>query len=149
MKTKKKIKTVIVPLKLVRIEKNGCHLTLSLLVNKCKALMVVDTGASQTVFDKSRVEELLGHDNFEDVSVLSTGLGTSSMKSHMVKIPQIDIGRLQVKNKKFVVLDLSHVNRAFEMMKIKPVDGVIGGDLLKKYKAVIDYGKKEMVLKIP
>jgi hypothetical protein len=32
------------------------------------------------------------------------------------------------------------------MMKMKPIDGVIGGDILKKYKAVIDYGKKVMVL---
>jgi hypothetical protein len=29
---------------------------------------------------------------------------------------------------------------------MKPIDGVIGGDILKRMKAVIDYGKKEMKL---
>ncbi|OQA10334.1 MAG: hypothetical protein BWY67_01178 [Bacteroidetes bacterium ADurb.Bin397] len=46
-----------------------------------------------------------------------------------------------------VLLDLSHVNQSYEILKLKPVDGVIGGDLLKRYEAIIDYSKKTLVLK--
>ncbi len=49
----------------------------------------------------------------------------------------------------FICLDLANINQSFELIKIKPVDGVIGGDFLLQYKAVIDYGKKQMKIFVP
>jgi len=44
------------------------------------------------------------------------------------------------------VLDLAHVNKSYERLEIEAIDGVLGGDILNDYKAVIDYDKKELVL---
>ena len=52
-------------------------------------------------------------------------------------------------NYKTILLDLSHVNNSYEQIKLKPVDGVLGSDLLLKYSAVIDYDKKILKLKFP
>lgn len=135
-----------IDLKLIRIDKNGCHLSLSGKINGRKANLIIDTGASQTVFDKNRIGLFLGHEEFEKVHSLSSGLGTSSMESHLVKVPGLMIGDLEIKNEKMVLLDLSHVNQSYEMMNKKPIDGVIGGDILKKYRAVIDYPRKKLTL---
>jgi len=139
-------KKFIIKLKLIHIDRNGCHLSLIGKINGKKAHLIIDTGASQTVFDKNRIAMFLGHEMFEKVESLSSGLGTSTMESHLVKIPGFKIGDLEFKNEKMILLDLTHVNQSYEMMKLKPIDGVVGGDILKKYKAKIDYGKKELTL---
>ena len=61
--------------------------------------------------------------------------------------PVIKIGELEIENYRTVLLDLSHVNASYEQVGLKPVDGVLGSDILKMYKAVIDYEKKIVKLK--
>lgn len=143
-----KSKKVKIKLKTIRIDKRGCHLAIAGKINGKKAHLILDTGASQTVFDKTRIEDFLGHNEFEKVESLTTGLGTNTMESHLVKITGLKLGEMEFKNEKMVLLDLTHVNQSYELMNMKPVDGVIGGDILKKYNAVIDYGKKMLTLTI-
>ena len=142
--TRKKIHRI--PIRLIKIEQNGCHPLVSARINGKRIRMVIDTGASQTVFDHDRIQQILGKDSMEKIKVLSAGLGTSKMKSMLVRIEKLQVGDLVFKDSGFVALDLSHVNKSYEMMGMKPIDGVIGGDILKRMKAVIDYGKKEMKL---
>jgi len=53
------------------------------------------------------------------------------------------------KNKVNIVLfDLIHVNEALSAHNSLPVDGIIGADILKKSKAIIDYEKSCMYLKL-
>ncbi|MFN5323924.1 MAG: retropepsin-like aspartic protease [Bacteroidota bacterium] len=142
-------KSVRIPIRLLKIEQNGCHPIVSAKLNNKSIRMVIDTGASQTVFDKTRIEKLLGKEALEHIKILSAGLGTSKMKSMLVRVKKLKLGDMVFVDNDFVVLDLSHVNNSYAMMGMKPIDGVIGGDILKRAKAVIDYGKKEMVLRMP
>ena len=136
----------VIKLSLIRIDKHGCHLVVKGKIGRRNVRLVLDTGASQTVFDQNRIGTYIGHEDFEKIQSLSSGLGTNSMQSHVVKIPGFKLGDLEIKNDKVVLLDLSHVNESYGMMNMKPIDGVIGGDILKKFKAVIDYGKKTLTL---
>lgn len=138
------MKTVI-PIKALKLE-DGFHLLINVRVNGKAARLLIDTGASKTVFDKGRCIQFLSADKFEKHDKLSTGLGTSSMKSHLAVISKITLGKINIKNYKTVVIDLSHVNVAYAQMDQKPIDGVLGSDILKRYKAVIDYGKKKLIL---
>jgi predicted aspartyl protease len=138
---------VIIPIKLLKLE-DGYHLLVNIRVNGKSARLLIDTGASKTVFDKERIAQFLSEDKFEKHDKLSTGLGTSSMKSHLAVIENITLGKIGIKNYKTVVIDLSHVNVAYAQMKQKPIDGVLGSDILKKYKAVIDYGNKVLKLQV-
>ena len=97
------------------------------------------------VGDSGALKKFLKEEKFESHDKLSTGLGTNDMKSHLVVIDKMKIGKTEIKNYKTVVIDLSHVNVAYKQMKQKPIDGVLGSDILKKYKAVIDYGKKKLI----
>ncbi|MDB5141825.1 MAG: clan aspartic protease, partial [Mucilaginibacter sp.] len=45
------------------------------------------------------------------------------------------------------VLDLSSINIAYRQLNHPEVLGVLGGDILMKYKAVIDYGKETIRFK--
>jgi len=43
---------------------------------------------------------------------------------------------------------MSHINNALSEKKINPIDGIIGADVLKKSKAVLDYKTNRLYLKL-
>ena len=143
---------ITIPIKILKLE-DGFHLLVNIRVNGKMARLLIDTGASQTVFDKERIVNFLKKEKFEKHDKLSTGLGTSNIKSHLAVIEKISLNKIvrkdsfgEIKNYKTVVIDLSHVNTAYKQMNQKPIDGVLGSDILKKYNAVIDYGKRKLTL---
>ncbi|HTL80612.1 MAG TPA: retropepsin-like aspartic protease [Bacteroidia bacterium] len=137
---------IVLPIKLLKIEGDGFHLSVKIRVNGKSANMIVDTGASKTVFDKERIGKLIGKEKFHENERLSTGLGTNSMQSQTVQIRKMEFGKLKLENYTAVILDLSHVNVTYEKIGLKAVDGVLGSDIFQDYKGVIDYGKKKLVL---
>ena len=66
----------------------------------------------------------------------------------MSKKNKIKIGKWSNNKVVLVLFNLTHVNTALTEHNSKPVDGIIGADILKKAKAVIDYQKKYLYLKI-
>ena len=138
-----------IPLELKNIEADGFHLMIIAEVNGKNVRMLVDTGASKTVFDKNRLEALLdegARNDFEDMEQLSTGLGTNSMQGQIAVLSTFGLGDAKLSDFPVVVLDLDHVNQSYEMIGDQGIDGVLGSDLLKKFDAVIYFKKK--ILKI-
>ena len=136
-----------IPFKILDIAGEGYHLLLKLYLNKKVANVIIDTGASKTVFDKTRIEKFVAERTFEKHESLSSGLGTNTMQSEQVTVKKLKIGELEIENYKTILLDLSHVNQSYEQIGLKPVDGVLGSDILLKYNAVIDYEKKVLKFK--
>lgn len=142
---------VTVPLTLLDLHGDGFHLLMEVVVLGQKYQAVLDTGASKTVFDQDLLQQLLTKSNSEktennpdtlslrDSDKLSTGLGTNSMKSFSFVVPELTIGNLVIKGQEIAVLDLSTINNAYGELEIEPVIGVIGGDILHAYSAVIRY----------
>jgi predicted aspartyl protease len=136
-----------IPLTIIDLGDDGFHPLLDITVYGKPFTVVLDTGASKTAFDKILLEVheealVLASDQ------LSTGLGTNEMESYTALIPDLHIGQLHIKNIEVTVLDLSTINIAYRQMNHPEVLGVIGGDILMKYKAVIDYGKKQLKFKV-
>ncbi len=109
--------------------------------------MIVDTGASITVFDKTKMGNFVKEKKIEERSEMTSGLGTNTMKVHGVMIKKMMAGKLEIKNYKAVLVDLSHVNDSYNKLGMAEIDGVLGSDIFRKYKAVIDYEKKTLTLK--
>ena len=59
----------------------------------------------------------------------------------------IEIGKWFKRKQKIVLFDLVHVNQALTSHQAMPVDGIIGADILKKGRAIIDYQKTRLYLK--
>jgi len=136
-----------IPFKVLDIAGEGFHLLLKMYINKKVAHVIIDTGASKTVFDKTRISKFVSDKTFEKHDSLSSGLGTNTMKSEQVYIKKLKIGDLEIDGYKTILLDLSHVNQSYHQIGLKPVDGVLGSDILLKYNGVIDYEKKILKLK--
>lgn len=136
----------IIPILLTAIEDDGFHLMIDVEVNGIPARMLIDTGASRSVFDLERITQFFAEKDpeMEDNEQLSTGLGTREMQSQVVSLGEFKLGDLRIKNYPAVVIDLSHVNLSYKELNLDPIDGVLGSDILVKYGAVIDYKKMSM-----
>jgi hypothetical protein len=135
----------IVPLEITAIEEDGFHIMVEVLVNGQTARMLVDTGASRSVFDQERISRFFdGNMELEVNEKKSTGLGTRDMESQGLYLEELRIGELKIRNYPAVVLDMSHVNLSYHELELPPIDGVLGSDILMKYGAVINYGKGSM-----
>ena len=144
---RKKISNI--PLELMNIEGDGYHLMIKAEVNGKPVRLLVDTGASKTVFDKTRLQALVedgAEEHYEDLEQLSTGLGTNSMQGQVAELDSFSFGNVEIKEYPVVVLDMDHVNQSYDMLGDRGIDGVLGSDILKKYDAVIYFKKR--VLKV-
>ena len=83
----------------------------------------------------------------EESEVKAAGAGAVDMETLVSTKNHIEIGKWKTKKQKIVVFDLSHVNQALTNQNAQPVEGIIGADILKKAKAIIDYKKKRLYLK--
>ena len=57
------------------------------------------------------------------------------------------IGKWAKKNVPIVLFDMSFINKTLNENGIESVSGIIGSDLLKKGKAIIDYSNNKLFLK--
>jgi hypothetical protein len=142
------IKKVILPIKFVKIEEDGFHLLVKTKINDKVANLLLDTGASRTVFDLNKKEKFINKQKLIKNKSLATGLGTDKMISHSTSIKKMKFDNFILSNYEGYFIDLSLVNNTYEKMNLKPIDGVLGSDLLNKFKAIIDYKKSELILNL-
>jgi predicted aspartyl protease len=135
---------ISVPLQIINLEADGFHPLVDIKVYGKVFKVVLDTGASKTAFDKTMLGEANGHALISSSDRLSTRLGTNTMASFTAVIHDMHIGKLQIPEFEVAVLDLSAINIAYTQLGHPQVLGVLGGDILVKYKAVIDYGKQKI-----
>jgi hypothetical protein len=136
-----------IPLEVIDLNGNGFHILVNVVILKKPFKLVLDTGASKTAFDKTLLLELIHENELKNSGHLTTGLGTNDMPSFTTEVQDFYVGRFHIPNLEVAVLDLSAINTAYEQLAIAPVLGVLGGDILVKYQAVIDYSALKLVLK--
>jgi len=134
------------PIEICSIQNDGYHLFVSVQIATHNLRLLIDTGASRSAFDRERMKDYLGDYAAELNQELTAGLGSNSMQSHVFVIERICLGDLVIEDYQTVAVDMSHVNETYEQIGKQPIDGVLGGDLLKEYKAVIDYQKEILYL---
>ncbi len=141
--------TIRIPLKLINLQDDGFHLLVEIVVFGEKHWAVLDTGASRSVFDKTLMEKHVQPDEIETVDAPEETVATtlfSTSNTAVATLPKLKIGKLKIKKYQAVGLDLQSVNAAYEHLGQPLVAGIIGGDILIKYKAKIDY--KRLILKL-
>jgi predicted aspartyl protease len=121
------------------------HIEVTAKINGIKGRFILDTGASNTCVGFDKIEYFNLKSKSSDIK--AAGAGATNMKTLLSKKNNIQIGKWKMKKLKIVLFDLNHVNEALTSQNATPVDGIIGADVLKKGKAVIDYHQKNVYLK--
>lgn len=113
------------------------HLLIRASINGVKGNFILDTGASNSCVGFEGIEWFgLRASN---TKTKATGAGATGMFTQLAKNNTLQLGRWKTESLHLVIFDLSHVNQALTQYKAKPVQGIIGADVLLSGKAIIDY----------
>lgn len=122
------------------------HFEIKATLNGVKGLFILDTGASNSCVGFEAIETF--NLTAKDSEIKAAGAGATDMFTQVSKKNKLKIGKWKKDKVPLVLFNLTHVNTALLNYNSKPVDGIIGADILKKSKAIIDYDKRYLYLKL-
>ena len=121
------------------------HYLLKACINGVEGKFILDSGASSSCICLS-LENKFKIDSKKNKIKASSA--TSNMEdTRLSKNNTIKIGKWR-STINLVSIDMTHINRVLNEKVTESVDGIIGADVLKKSKAVIDYESNKLYLKI-
>lgn len=122
---------------------SGHHLV-DVTINGRAATFVLDTGANLTVVD-ARVAQDLGLAEGTALPAVAVGLG-GGLKASQRRIETLRIGGVDIRQKRVLAADLSGVTRVLGTLSRTPIAGIVGQDVMKEHRAVIDVARPLLYL---
>jgi hypothetical protein len=138
LKKKKYIK-----IKLKKIATN--HLELKGRINGIKGRFILDTGASNSCVGLDMIDYF--NLDAQESETKAAGAGATDMETQQSDNNLLKIGDWRTSKCHLVLFNLSHVNTALTQHNADKVHGIIGADILRKGKAIIDYSNNILYLK--
>ena len=121
------------------------HYLIEAKVNGVSGSFILDTGASSSCICTSL------ENNFKIISkqtIEKASSATSKISNTKIsKNNTIQIGKWENKIN-LITFNMSYINHALNEKKIDSVSGIIGADVLKKSRAIIDYKFNKLYLKL-
>lgn len=111
-----------------------------------EASFLIDTGASRSVFDPKTISSFIDGLTFEKKEGMTAGVGSSDLESATFRIDAFSLGDMEIFDYEAVALDLENIHEMYGKLGLPHIDGILGGDLLKRHKAVINYRNKKLRL---
>ena len=135
-----------IPIRILDIEGDGFHIMIQGRINGKEANFLVDTGASRSVFDPTNIANFIDNPQFEKKEGITAGVGGNDLESATFDIETLSLGDLEIQHYNAVALDLENIHESYEKVHLPIINGIIGGDLLVRHKAVINYKQKKIRL---
>ena len=121
------------------------HYLVEAKVNGVKGKFILDNGASNSCICTSLEDKfkVISKESKEKASSANSEMThTMISKSNMI---QIDKWEDKIN---LISFDMNHINNALSQKKVPPIDGIIGADILKKSKSILDYKTNKLFLKL-
>ena len=121
------------------------HYLIEAMVNGINGRFIVDSGASNSCICISLENKfkLISKESKEKASSANSEMTHTKISKSNV----IQIGKWEDKIN-LITFDMNHINNLLSEEKVNPIDGIIGADILKKSKSVIDYESNKLYLKV-
>jgi hypothetical protein len=121
------------------------HYSLEADINGINGKFILDTGASSSCICTSLEKKfnIISKETIEKASSATSEISNTKIS----KSNTIQIGEWENKIN-LITFDMSHINNALSEKKINPIDGIIGADILKKSKAILNYKSNKLYLKL-
>lgn len=121
------------------------HYLIEAKVNGIDGRFILDTGASNSCICTSLEDKfkVISKESKEKASSANSEMTNTKISKNNI----IQIGKWEDKIN-LISFDMNHINNALSQKKIPPIDGIIGADILKKSKAIIDYKSNKLYLKL-
>ena len=121
------------------------HYSLEVKINGIKGKFILDTGASNSCVCTTLENNfnIISKETIEKASSATSEISNTKISKNNT----IQIGKWENKIN-LISFDMSYINHALNEKKIDSVSGIIGADILKKSKAILDYNLNNIYLKL-
>lgn len=133
---------ITIKLKVFKLDGGGRHIALKATINGHKAVLLLDTGASNSIFDSWHI----AFAETEQKSVKSDGSG-SGFNSEITNLMQGEIAELKISRFKQIKIKaiftpMDHINALYKSLKLPVIAGILGCDWLIENSAIIDFSQQ-------
>ena len=128
----------MIKLEACKLSDGGIHLHLNGEINGRELRFILDTGASHTVLDLAWIQ---AHEDSFDIESLGDpahGIG-SPVDTFRCKVDRFELGDITLNDYSLPLIDFTAINQIYAKEELPAVHGILGGDILLKYAAMIDY----------
>jgi hypothetical protein len=121
------------------------HYSLEAKINGINGKFILDTGASNSCVCISLENNfnIISKETIEKASSATSEISNTKISKNNT----IQIGKWENKIN-LITFDMSYINHALNEKKNDSVSGIIGADVLKKSKAILDYNLNNLYLKL-
>ena len=121
------------------------HYLIEAKVNSVYGKFILDTGASNSCICTSLENKfkVISKDSKEKASSANSEMTHTKISKRNI----IQIGKWEDEIN-LITFDMNHINSALSQKKIDPIDGIIGADILKESKSILDYKSNKLFLKL-
>ena len=113
--------------------------------NGIEGRFILDTGASNTCVSSELTAQF--HLNAKPSEEKASSASANELDTEVAHHNELMIGSWYSQRRSVVLFNMQAVNHALQKLDIENVDGIIGADVLKSTKAVIDYNNNWLYLK--
>ena len=121
------------------------HYVVITTLNGIEGRFILDTGASNTCVSSELTAQF--HLNAKPSEEKASSASANELDTEVAHHNELMIGSWYSQRRSVVLFDMQAVNHALQKLDIENVDGIIGADVLKSTKAVIDYNNNWLYLK--
>lgn len=135
-----------VPFTLLKLDDDSYHPVIEAFVNGMVCNLIIDTGASRSVFDINYFN-IPFVDMAHGKQIIPAGIIEGSIENKSGIISEFVMADFRTENLEAVFINLDHINKLYRQIENAPlISGLLGSDFLVKNNAMIDF--KESVLKL-
>jgi hypothetical protein len=138
----------VIPLELIELEEANYHIAVkSVFKSGGEGLWIIDTGASNTVFNRLSVHHFDPLPAEDQTTIQSAGIGSNQLDTTPGILHPFYLGKYMIGSIKVALIDLSGINSLYYHTTGLEICGLIGSDLLLENRAVIDYARLQLTLR--
>ena len=138
--------TIEIPFEITHLGgENNIHIVINACLEDIPVRLVVDTGASHSCLCKKTFKSI-GQKSHAIKADTVMGIGKRKLYNQFMSIPRFELGGLTIEDYPFLMIPLAHINKMLKLMDLQPIHGLLGGDILFKYNAVVDYKERKITL---
>ncbi len=136
-----------VPIEIIELEPNNYHIILRAKIEQNNIVLLIDTGASKTVFNSS-LEGIIEipKEDYDAEDIKTAGIGEGRIDAALATIECLSINEIKIEKLDVATISLDHINLLYEQFTSVKIDGLIGSDFLYNYEAILNYKKKTLTL---
>ncbi len=137
------VKRYRIKLSLIKLDEYGCHLMVKGRISKCHLNLIIDTGASRSVFDIAYLSDYIEPEKGKE-EIHSAGISAEKLETFIARADEFILGRFKINDFPMILIDFRKINSLYSKAAGIRIHGLLGSDFLYAGNAVIDYKKLVM-----